>query len=255
METDVCKTTYPADDGHILDVDVFFPQNRTENMPAAALFFGGGWLNGTRERLHPQCRFLSEAGYVVFVPDYRVFERQGVSPRECVQDAACFWTFLSNEAARFGVDPARIALGGSSAGGHVSIMAGLKTGVLPKAYILYNPVLRLEGEWFFGDIVSPRRDAYPPPNAGLDYHNFDDISPVKQFAGQFPPVILLQGSDDAIVPASDALGFAQILRDNGINADVHIFDGAGHGFFYPDRSEKYFNETNQMVLEFMERVV
>lgn len=230
-------------DGISLDYDVCYPQERTAAMPAVVLVFGGRWMRGTRTRFHPQAKYLASLGYVVFTPDYRVFERQGTTPKEAVKDIAAFWVYVRENAAELGIDPNRVVLGGGSAGAHTAIMAGLTTGILPKAYVLYNPVVCTDSTLFHEKLLAP-------PLKGGDYR---DIDPMSCLGEQFPPVIFLHGKEDDQVPVPEMQMFAEKVRVLGGSVEVRLYDHAGHGFFNQDRSEEFFEATNREVAAFLKK--
>ena len=249
--------TYTSTDGIVLEYDIYRPQEKDASvpafLPAVVFYFGGGWQRGDRRHFAPQAKILAENGYCVFCPDYRVFERQGVSPRECVDDAAAFWEHLRKNAAVLGIDPDRIALGGGSAGGHLALMAGLKTGVFPRAYVLYNPAINIGSEWFFHEVVNPNKDKYPSPPLGLSYENFDDIKPVKLLGSFFPPSIIIHGEEDALVDYREVQDFAVALEKLGAKPEFYLYAEQGHGFFRFERNEALFDETTTRVLDFLAR--
>jgi acetyl esterase/lipase len=57
---------------------------------------------------------------IAIVADYRVKSRQNALPADCVSDAKACVRWVRANAARLGIDPTRIAVGGGSAGGHLA---------------------------------------------------------------------------------------------------------------------------------------
>lgn len=247
-------TSYTNGDGTELAVDIFYPQNRLRSMPALVLVFGGSWVRGSRSRFYPEARYFTERGYVVLTPDYRVFDRGWVSPRECVDDIVYFWRWLHKHAEALAIHPARMALGGGSAGGHLAILAGMKTGIYPKAYVLYNPVLRTTGEVFWNKLLSPEREKFPPlKDKRLTYEDFRDIDPFCQLGKTFPPSIFIQGELDEKAPLRDMNAFVERLRQIGTPVETYVYPNVGHGFFDSARSQQYFELTVVQVERFLEK--
>ena len=118
--------TYKSIDGIDLSLYIFEPDGHkaSDRRPAAVFFFGGGWNGGTPQQFEPHCRYLASRGMVAIVADYRVKSRHGTSPFECVKDGKSAIRWIRSHAERLGIDPARIAAGGGSAGGHVAAAAG-----------------------------------------------------------------------------------------------------------------------------------
>jgi acetyl esterase/lipase len=94
---------------------------------------GGGWRSGERSDFPSWNAWLADTGYVVFDIDYRL------SPPPAWQDApadvACAVGWVKENAARYGVDPERVALMGRSAGGHLVLLAAYR-----RAMSLRRPV-------------------------------------------------------------------------------------------------------------------
>src|SRR5262249_6892648 len=141
-----------------LEMHVHFPPDwkMGDKRAAIVFFFGGGWTNGRVEQFEPQAAYLAGRGMVAARADYRVKSRHNVTPDVCVEDAKSAVRWLLQNAAMLGVDPDRLVASGGSAGGHIAACtacpgldaAGEDTKISsrPNAMILFNPVLRFDGE-------------------------------------------------------------------------------------------------------------
>lgn len=97
-----------------------------ENGDAPALLYvhGGGWVIGAPETHEDICRSIANRmGAVVVSPDYRLAPEQPFPA--AVEDCLEVLRFLHSDAAKLGVDPARIAVGGDSAGGNLAAVLAL----------------------------------------------------------------------------------------------------------------------------------
>lgn len=126
-------------------------------------------------------------------------------------------------------DPARLAIRGGSAGGWTTLAALTNTDVFA-AGVSYYGVAELER--FVADthdFESRYLDGLigPLPEAADLYR---ERAPLSHVADVSCPVLLLQGSEDLIVPPSQAQMFADALRDKGIPYAYLLFDGEQHGF-------------------------
>ena len=114
--------------------------------PVAVWIHGGALIMGTR-KLSPDARVLRallEAGFAVVSIDYRLApETKLPGIVEDVQDA-CGWIRANASAVR--LQPDRLAVCGSSAGGYLALMAGFSVNPRPRALVSY---------WGYGDIVGP----------------------------------------------------------------------------------------------------
>ena len=221
-----------------LKVWIFDPaQKSTKPLPAIVFFFGGGWTGGSPTQFEPQSRHLAGRGMIAIVADYRVKTRQDAKPADCVSDAKACVRWVRANAARLGIDPERIAVGGGSAGGHlaasVATLPGLDTAkddksvsCLPNALVLFNP----------GTVMAP----FPGLDlkgfgAGLDKARFGceptEISPIHHVKKGTPPTIIFHGKADTTVPYSTVEKFAEVMKATGNRCDLIGYEGQPHGFF------------------------
>ena len=212
-----------------LEMIVHYPPGwkETDKRPAIVFFFGGGWTNGSVKQFEPQATHLASRGMVAARADYRVKSRQGVSPKECVEDAKSAVRWLRQNAAKLGIDPNRIVAAGGSAGGHIAACTGLAPGLdaagedtavpsKPNAMVLFNPVLRLDEPQLLRFV-------------GNDEALAKSISPTLYLTEDTPPTLLLYGSADRL--AAQGEEFMKKSKELGHRAELFTAEGQGHGFF------------------------
>jgi len=210
---------------------------QTAPRPAIVFFFGGGWTGGSPTQFEPQSRHLAERGMIAIVADYRVKTRQDAKPADCVSDAKACVRWVRANAARLGIDPARIAVAGGSAGGHLAASVATLPGLddakddksvscLPDALVLYNP----------GTVMAP----FPGLDlkgfgAGLDKSKFGceptEISPLHHVKKGAPPTIIFHGKADTTVPYSTVEKFTDVMKAAGNRCELVGYEGQPHGFF------------------------
>jgi len=210
---------------------------QTAPRPAIVFFFGGGWTGGSPTQFEPQSRHLAERGMIAIVADYRVKTRQDAKPADCVSDAKACVRWVRANAARLGIDPARIAVAGGSAGGHLAASVATLPGLddakddksvscLPNALVLYNP----------GTVMAP----FPGLDlkgfgAGLDKSKFGceptEISPLHHVKKGTPPTIIFHGKADTTVPYSTVEKFTDVMKAAGNRCELVGYEGQPHGFF------------------------
>jgi acetyl esterase/lipase len=221
-----------------LKVWIFEPaQKSAKPLPAIVFFFGGGWTGGSPTQFEPQSRHLASRGMIAIVADYRVKTRQDAKPADCVSDAKACVRWIRANAARLGIDPERIAVGGGSAGGHlaasVATLPGLDTAkddksvsCLPNALVLFNPATVLT--------TFPGLDL-KGFGAGLDKEKFGceptEISPIHHVKKGNPPTIIFHGKADTTVPYATVEKFAEVMKAAGNRCDLIGYEGQPHSFF------------------------
>ena len=127
------------------------------------------------------------------------------------------------------VDPDRLAIRGSSAGGYTTLGA-----------LAFRDVFRAGASHFgVGDLAALARETHKFESRYLDslvgpYPQAEDVyaerSPIHHVDGLNCPVIFFQGLDDRIVPPNQAVSMADALRDKGVPVAHLAFEGEGHGF-------------------------
>jgi acetyl esterase len=133
----------PGPDGPIPG-RLYTPGNLPAGAPAPLLlyFHGGGWVIGDLDTHDGVCRFLAaSAGTTVLAVDYRLSpEHPFPAP---VEDAWAAFAWAVANAGALGIDPARVAVGGDSAGGNlsavVSLLARAGGGAMPAMQLLIYP--------------------------------------------------------------------------------------------------------------------
>jgi acetyl esterase len=221
-----------------------FPAKGSNNAaaPALLMFHGGAWLFGHPDHFYPQCEFFSAQGFACFSAQYRLGTGGRPDVRGAIADARAAFDYLVTHAEDLRIDPHRIAVAGSSAGGHLAAAlgsglpktSGASTVPRPAAQLLYNPMLDL----------SPGK---PDHHLVTDY--WLEVSPHHHIDGAVPPTLILVGSHDPEVPVPTAQAFCDAIQQAGGQCDIALYEGQGHGFFH---DPVYLDQTNQRILAFLQ---
>jgi acetyl esterase/lipase len=241
---------YASHDGVALQADVYTPKTAGK-YPAIVAVHGGGWQLGSRESYGYWCRYLAARGYVLMAISYRLSAAGKKSFPDAVHDVRAAVQFVRGEAAKFKVDPARIALMGDSAGAHLASLVGLagdhptyagaypddphaalstKVKVVVGAYGVYD----LLQQWTRDQIARPRDSIVekllgaPPMESRRLYF---DASPMSYATSDnnATAFLLTYGTDDDIVdwqPQSEA--FLLALKQARFFARAVVMPSAGH---------------------------
>ena len=203
--------------------------------PAVMLIHGGGWRYGSKEAYTEAAERLAAAGYVAATINYRLVP-EGTYPA-AAKDCLCALSFLRANAAAYGIDPARIAVTGYSAGGHLAALVGTGADVAahqpdcewgpaapPAAVIPGDAVYDFaaggaDGSDLVRDFLGGTRQERPEAYASA--------SPITHVRPGAPPVLVVHGSAD-IVPIATARELADRLRAAGGDVRMLELGGAGH---------------------------
>jgi len=237
---------YREVNGSKLNAYVFTPPQHqaSDRRPAVLFFFGGGWKAGTPGQLLPQSLYLAQRGMVAIPCDYRVQSRHGVIPQDCLRDAKAAIRWARANAARLGIDPARIVVAGESAGGHLAAATALvpgfeegahpETSSMPNALVLFNPAVLLSPADGHPGLLSKASLA---SISARTQGRPQEISPYHFIRAGLPPSILFHGTKDEAVPFPTVELFAKAMTAAGNRCELKAYEGQPHGFFNPGRGQ------------------
>ncbi len=221
---------------HEPSLTVFAPPAGQANGTAAVICPGGGyaWLSTLREGKR-YAEWLNQLGVTCFVLHYRLKEYGHPAP---LQDVLRAIRIVRSRAAEFSVNPERIGVVGSSAGGHLASSAATlfdhadgKTGAAldavsarPDFALLLYPVILMEGPHIHAGSRNNLISATPSPElVGL-------VSTERRVTKDTPPTFLVHAQDDKAVPVENSLAFYAALRAAGVPVEMHLYEKGGHGF-------------------------
>ena len=236
-----------------LGLDLYVPLGAGEKPPGVLLIHGGGWEIGSKSLHRGLGRLLATHGFLAAALDYRLL-RMAPWPA-CLDDCRAALKWLRAQASTIGLDPARLALLGDSAGAHLAAMLAIETagtddevrGVV--AYFgpfdLTHPAV---GRWprncqehlLGGMLTDPAVMA-----------RAETISPIRLVTKDLPPFLLIHGEIDVIVPPVSSTWMAEALTEAGVRAEVIMVKGADHGLFSLGRIRPNLTEIDRAVAEFL----
>jgi acetyl esterase/lipase len=183
---------------------------------------------------------------VGIAPDYRTRGRNDTSPLMSVADSRAALHWVQEHAAELGLDPARIAVGGNSAGGHVALWTAI-TAAPPGSAEGESPRLKPAALILFSTISdTSTASGYTPQRFGADT---TALSPVHQLDAKMPPVLAFHGDADKTVPLRQAVALRDRLLATGNECTLHIVPGGGHNFGndVPEWREK----SRELMIDFL----
>lgn len=236
--TDIVYATHATGPLHL---DLHRPAGKGR-APVLVFLHGGAWARGERPKSWTGFRRFVEAGYAVVSVQYRL---TGVAQAPAaVQDARCAMAWVAREAGRYQLDPRRIVVMGSSSGAHLALLAGMMDGKadidlpacgpVPRAAAIidfYGPSdLRPEsaGRWSSPSVTKWIGEG--PDAAALAAR----MSPVTLVHKGQPPVFIVHGDADDVVPIQSSQLLKAALDRAGVPSEFQIVPGGGHGQFEDD---------------------
>jgi acetyl esterase/lipase len=175
---------------------------------------------------------LTAEGYAAASIDYRLDGL--VSHPKQIHDCKGAVRWLRANADKYGYDVTRIGVGGGSAGGHLVLLLGLSRGIE-----------ELEGD-VGGNLdhssqVHAIVDLFGPSALELFASQSDHFrqskapellksaSPVTYLTKDDPPLLILHGDNDELVPLSQSEHIHKLYQEIGLESSLDVIEGAGHG--------------------------
>ncbi|WP_432094173.1 alpha/beta hydrolase fold domain-containing protein [Streptomyces sp. bgisy100] len=230
---------------HRLKMDVWLP-NRPAHRPRPAVVWvhGGGWESGHRSQTPRWNQWLNDRGYAVFDVEYRL--APGATQLQQIGDVKCAIGWVRRHADRYGVDPSRIVLAGTSAGGNLALSAAYTArDVRPRPSCRtardtsVRAVVSFYGPTDMAGLIASGADPADPAVRrfmGGSFRSAPDSfrlgSPVQLVRADVPPTLLLHGSHDRLVPVAQARELNARLAAIGARHRYVEIPWADHAFDY-----------------------
>ncbi len=215
---------------------VYLPKVGVNTGAAVVICPGGGYMIEAMDHEgYDLAEWLTTQGVAGIVLKYRLPYGHHEIPLEDVQRTM---RIVRQKAAEWGINPSKIGIAGSSAGGHLASTAGTrfdngkpeatdpieKFGCRPDFMLLLYPVITFDEE--YGHMGSRNNLIGANPK----YDLVERYSNEKQVTAQTPPTFLILADDDGGVPSRNSVEFYLALKKYKIPAEMHIFRQGGHGF-------------------------
>jgi acetyl esterase/lipase len=233
---------------HHLDVYVPHAQAATP-LPVVVFFYGGAWQGGNRGEYLFMAQALASQGFVVVVPDYRVYPEAKYPV--FVEDGALAVTWVVRNIARHGGDPGRVVLMGHSAGAHIAAMLAYNRRFLDAhSRDAIKGFVGLAGPYDF-------RPSEAVIETILGAEGGSELAmPAHWVRGGESPSLLVTGDQDTRVDPGNTDRLARRLRAVGSPVEVRHYPSLSHStvlvrFASPLRDD----ELLQTVAEFVRRAV
>jgi len=217
---------YGADPRNMLDI--YRPPAGAKAAPVIVFFYGGNWVSGRRGDYAFVGRALAARGFVVVVPDYRLYPQ--VRYPDFLADAAQAVAWTERNIASHGGDPRQVFLMGHSAGAYNAAMIALDPrwlagqGVKPDSL---RGWIGLAGPYDFLPIQNrTTRPVFDYPDTRADSQPVNHVGDAGSGA---PPALLVAArSDDLVDPARNTGGLAGKLRAAGVPVREQYYGGVNH---------------------------
>jgi acetyl esterase/lipase len=232
-------------------LDLYLPEQASEKpLPLVVWIHGGGWRGG--DKAGCAAMYLIPQGYAAASVEYR-FSQKAVFPAQ-IQDCQAAIRWLRANSKKYNIDPDHIGVWGASAGGHLVALLGTSGGKKAFAPVGGNEDqsdrVQAVCDWFgpadFNTVMSqaaadPTKNIFKfntpaDPYSGLigvklgeDEEKGAAVSPVHYVSKDNPPILIMHGTVDALVPFAQSVELSDALTKVGVNVTLQKFPGSGHG--------------------------
>jgi acetyl esterase/lipase len=248
-----------------MDIAIPASPSASNALPMIVCIHGGGWSAGSRADMEYSFPWFAQHGYASCSIDYRL--APGAAFPANLQDCNCAVRFVRAHATALHIDPNHIGVFGASAGAHLALMVALA----PQSHDFEgdggwskeSSAAQCVVEWAGPSDLVKHSDTQVIPQSGLalvegllggSYDTHEALaaaaSPITYVHSGEPPILIMQGDQDNIVPMAQSVEIYQALQAHGDDAQLKILHGAGH-----ITSEFASADSQALVLSFLDRVL
>jgi acetyl esterase/lipase len=223
--------------------DLYLPKVASDRpFPFILWIHGGAWMMSDKQ--WNNVKYLVQQGYAIASIDYRLSTEAGFPAQ--IQDCNAALNFILAHAAEFNIDSRRFVVGGASAGAHLALLLGLArseddfgaaSSVRPLAILdFFGPadlaaiVNQLKANRSEKGLATMREASNKLLGAAIEQVPDKAMiaSPVTYVRADSPPVLILHGGKDDLVPIAQSLHLHEVLKRTGAQSEFISLDMAGH---------------------------
>jgi len=242
--------TYIQRGDHALQLDLYLPAKKAAApLPAVVFVHGGGWQSGNRAEFVPMAIRLAERGFATATVSYRLSPEARYPA--AIHDVKSALRWVRAHAGEYGIDPARIAVAGGSAGGQIASLVGVTNGVGKfdpdgagsKVSSAAQAIVNIDG---LSDFTSPAarenedNPAKRPTAAGAwlggSYADATDTwreaSPTFYVGPKMPPILFIGSAQPRFAVGREAM--IEKMAAQGVAAQTVLLPETPHSFWLFD---------------------
>ena len=237
----IANQTYSTPATGALLLDLYLPEKTpTQPLPVVLWIHGGGWKSGSKENC--PLTWLAAEGYAVVSINYRLsWAARWPAP---LDDARAAIRWLRTHAARYQLDPERVAVSGGSSGGNLAGVVG--TADAPAGETVSSRVRAVLDFYGASDVLTMPPNVPGPGKTDADLANANAakllggivrdrpelaraMSTLHLVTRDDPPFLIIHGDKDDQVPLEQSQRLHAKLKETGVPSELIVLPGAGHG--------------------------
>ena len=251
--------TYVTANNYESKLDLYERIDLPSSHPTVLYIHGGGWTQGSKETSFNKILPYLEMGWNVVNIEYRLAR---VSPAPAaVEDCLCALRWVGANAAQHHIDLTRLVTTGDSAGAHLA----LTTAMIPESAGLERecpgvplPKVAAVVDWYgiadVNDLLEgPNMRTYAVTWLGSRLDRAEvarRLSPLEYVRAGLPPVLMIHGDADPVVPYQHSLRLKAALEKVGVKAELHTVPGGKHGGFSAPENVAVYGAIRQFLSKY-----
>lgn len=237
------NVTYKND----LQADIYYSPLKTQK-PAIILIHGGYWSAGDKTEMSDFARALAQKGFFAMNVNYRLLPQNAQKEQTSDITEAIWW--LRENGDKYNIDGTKIGVVGLSSGGYLAAWAATHDEINSKGFHSRpNAAVCLYAPWDLTDAgIKDVPQSKPLIEKFCDGQNPADISPCYFVSKAAPPILLIHGDADKIVPISQSTNTYKKLKESHCSCKLVIVHNDNHCF---PNTKSYFNAM-KMSIKFLE---
>jgi acetyl esterase/lipase len=255
--TEQLNVVYAEVNGWQGKLDLYLPPRTRRPVPLVINIHGGGWNKGTKESQTDFTLFFNR-GYAVANIEYRLVQ-VALAPA-AIEDARCALNYLINKAGQYHIDLSKIVVMGTSAGGHLALMAGLlendsqfDMNCMANKKVKVAAIIDEWGitdvwDWAYGPYITNDAATWWLGSKAKDEVFARSVSPLTYVKKSSPPVFIVHGDADPVVSYHQSIALHQKLDSCGVKNEFITVKGGLHGTF----SDTTYADIKKGILRFLQ---
>lgn len=254
----ITDVMYWNDKNRTLHLDAFVNNSKKKN-PAVIMIHGGGWRSGNKNQMNPLAQEIASKGYSCFTIEYRL-SLEAKYPYG-VYDVKNAIKFIKDNAAKFRVDPDKIAILGCSSGGQMAALIGT-TNENPafddpsnksKSSSKVQAIINVDGVLAFRHPESSEGEMASFWLGGSyeeKTENWKNASALSHANKNTPPILFINSSIPRFHAGRDDM--IKILDQYKIYSEVHTIENSPHSFWF---FQPWFDQTVAFTANFLNKTL
>ena len=202
-------------------LDIYTPLKTDRTTPVVIFFYGGNWQTGSKRDYLFIGEALTSRGFIVVIPDYRLYPE--VRYPAFLDDAAQAVAWTLRHFDEIGSDPTSVHLMGHSAGAYIAAMLALNPRWLTGDRARITSAVGLAGPYDFLPLTDPVLQTIFGTETDLAR-----TQPITYADGTAPPMLLISGLNDTTVMPANSKRLAARIREHGGTATDKYYPAIGH---------------------------